>query len=89
MSYASWFVSRKIHAKQVKLTFFAAVKDKITNIYVETFGRIRTAVPATVAGIVLAVTALMGYYASQVKLSYEFSKAIPTDNPKCRDYIGF
>ena len=39
--------------------------------------------------LLLAVTALMGYYASQVKLSYEFSKAIPTDNPKYRDYIAF
>lgn len=39
--------------------------------------------------LLLAVTALMGYYASQVKLSYEFSKAIPTDNPKYRDYVAF
>ncbi len=39
--------------------------------------------------LLLAVTALMGYYASQVKLSYEFSKAIPTNNPKYKDYIAF
>ncbi len=39
--------------------------------------------------LLLAITAVMGYYASQVKLSYEFSKAIPTDNPKYRDYIAF
>ncbi len=31
----------------------------------------------------------MGYFASQVKLSYEFSKAIPTDNPKYKEYIAF
>lgn len=37
----------------------------------------------------LAVTALMGYYASRVKLSYEFSKAIPTDNPRYKEYIAF
>ncbi len=34
-------------------------------------------------------TGLMGYFASKVKLSYEFSKAIPTDNPKYQDYISF
>ena len=40
-------------------------------------------------GLLLAVTVLMGYYASQVKLSYEFSKAIPTDNPKLKEYVAF
>ena len=34
-------------------------------------------------------TAFMGYEASKVKLSYEFSKAIPTDNPKYIDYTAF
>jgi predicted RND superfamily exporter protein len=37
----------------------------------------------------LASTAVMGYYASKIKLSYEFSKAIPTDNPRYRDYVNF
>ena len=36
-----------------------------------------------------AVTAVMGYFASKVKLSYEFAKAIPTDNPKYKDYLAF
>ena len=31
----------------------------------------------------------MGYYASKVKLSYEFTRAIPTDNPKYKDYQSF
>ncbi len=39
--------------------------------------------------ILLAASGVMGYYASKVKLSYEFSKAIPTDNPKYRDYMAF
>lgn len=39
--------------------------------------------------LLLAVTALMGYYASQVKLSYEFSKAIPVNNTKYKDYVAF
>ncbi len=34
-------------------------------------------------------TAVMGYYASQIKLSYEFARAIPTDNPKFQDYQNF
>ncbi len=34
-------------------------------------------------------TGMMGYYASKVKLSYEFSKAIPTDNAKYVDYQLF
>lgn len=34
-------------------------------------------------------TAVMGFFASKVKLSYEFSKAIPTDNPKYQDYLSF
>ncbi len=38
--------------------------------------------------LVLA-TWLMGYYASKVKLSYDFSKAIPTDNPKYLEYQAF
>ena len=39
--------------------------------------------------LLLAGTVVMGYYAARVKLSYEFSKAIPTDNPKYRDYQSF
>ena len=37
----------------------------------------------------LLSTAAMGYFASKVKLSYEFSKAIPTNNPKYVDYLNF
>ena len=39
--------------------------------------------------ILLVVTAVMGFYASKVKLSYEFARAIPTDNPKYKEYISF
>ncbi len=37
----------------------------------------------------LVSTGIMGYYASKVKLSYEFSKAIPTNNAKYVDYQLF
>ena len=39
--------------------------------------------------LLLATTGLMAYYASKVKLSYEFAKAIPTDNPKYQQYLSF
>src|SRR3954447_614923 len=39
--------------------------------------------------ILLGLTVWMGFEASKVQMSYEFSKAIPTDNPKYQDYLGF
>lgn len=39
--------------------------------------------------LVLGITAFLGWQASKVKLSYEFSKAIPTDNPKYIVYQQF
>jgi predicted RND superfamily exporter protein len=39
--------------------------------------------------VLFALTGLMGFYASKVKLSYEFARAIPTDNPKYQDYVSF
>jgi uncharacterized protein len=37
----------------------------------------------------LAMTAFLGWRATKVKLSYEFAKAIPTDNPKYLAYQEF
>lgn len=37
----------------------------------------------------LAFTAFLGYKATQVQLSYDFVKAIPTDNPKYKEYLAF
>ncbi len=39
--------------------------------------------------ILFALTGLMAFYASKIKLSYEFSKAIPTNNSKYQDYLSF
>src|ERR1700730_3856693 len=39
--------------------------------------------------VIAIVTAFLGYHASQVKLSYEFSRAIPMDNPKYIEYQEF
>src|SRR3954465_5214117 len=39
--------------------------------------------------ILLADTAIMGYFAAQVKLSYEFTSAVPTDNPRYIEYQNF
>ncbi|MEO6489031.1 MAG: MMPL family transporter [Ferruginibacter sp.] len=34
-------------------------------------------------------TAIMGYFATKVKLNYEFSKAIPINNPRYQEYLAF
>jgi len=39
--------------------------------------------------ILFLVTCVMGFYASKVKLSYEFARAIPVDNPKYLAYKNF
>lgn len=39
--------------------------------------------------ILVAATAFFAWEASKVKLSYEFSKAIPTDNPKYLEFEAF
>lgn len=39
--------------------------------------------------LLLGITAYLGWQASQVKLSYEFSRAIPTDHPKYVAYQDF
>lgn len=39
--------------------------------------------------ILLACTVVMGYHASKVQMSYEFTRAIPTDNPRYQAYQAF
>jgi len=39
--------------------------------------------------ILFLATAVMAFFAGKIKLSYEFSKAIPTNNPKYQDYLSF
>jgi len=39
--------------------------------------------------LLLVATGIMGYFASKVELSYEFTKAIPTDNPRYQEYQRF
>lgn len=39
--------------------------------------------------LIIAGTIFMGWQAAQVKLSYEFSRAIPTDNPKYQSFQNF
>lgn len=39
--------------------------------------------------VLFAITVFMGFFAGKIQLSYEFSKAIPTDNPKYQDYLSF
>ena len=39
--------------------------------------------------VTIAITALLGYQGSKVQLSYDFSRAIPTDHPKYKAYLDF
>ncbi len=39
--------------------------------------------------LLAAVTATMAFFAAKVKLSYEFARAIPTDNSKYKEYKAF
>jgi predicted RND superfamily exporter protein len=39
--------------------------------------------------LLLGITLLMGYWAGQVKLSYQFSRAIPENNPVYQEYQRF
>ncbi len=39
--------------------------------------------------LLFAITGVMGYYASKVEMSYDFTAAIPTDNPRYREYQDF
>ncbi|RYZ48750.1 MAG: RND transporter, partial [Chitinophagaceae bacterium] len=39
--------------------------------------------------LLFLATAFFGYHASQVKLGYDFAKAIPTDNPKYLQFERF
>jgi len=39
--------------------------------------------------LLLLITVVMGFYAGKVKMSYEFTKSIPTDNDKYLEYKSF
>ena len=41
------------------------------------------------AAVILSITAFMGWHASKVELSYEFTRAIPSNNPKYKVYQAF
>lgn len=52
-------------------------------------GRFILAYRWILSGIIIVVTAFMSWHASKVELSYEFTKAIPSDNPKYLAYQAF
>jgi predicted RND superfamily exporter protein len=39
--------------------------------------------------LLFAATVVMAFFAAKIKMSYEFSKAIPADNLKYQDYLSF
>jgi predicted RND superfamily exporter protein len=48
---------------------------------------LRFRIPLIIALVLLTV--FMGYHASKVQMSYDFSRAIPTDHPKYKAYLEF
>jgi predicted RND superfamily exporter protein len=42
-----------------------------------------------IVAVIIIITALLSYEASKVELSYDFSRAIPTDNVKYKTYLEF
>jgi len=42
-----------------------------------------------IVALIIIITALLSYEASKVELSYDFSRAIPTDNVKYKTYLEF
>ena len=38
---------------------------------------------------IVGITGIMAYYAAQVKMSYDFIRAIPTDHPQYQSYLSF
>ena len=39
--------------------------------------------------VLFVVTVVMGFFAAKIKMSYDFSNAIPVNNPKYQDYLSF
>jgi len=39
--------------------------------------------------ILFGLTVVMAFFATKIKMSYDFSNAIPVDNPKYQDYVSF
>ena len=79
--------------KRLNLAFFAIhfpfYQPKLSFIMWQGLGKFVLKYRAALLILLFSLTALMGYFASQVKLSYEFARAIPTDNPKYKDYMAF
>jgi uncharacterized protein len=71
------------------LTFFAKIFIIKINIMWQSLAKfvIKNRIAALL--FLLITTIVLGYFASKVKLGYEFAKAVPTDNIKYKDYIAF
>jgi uncharacterized protein len=76
-----------IFPKRLKLSFFAAQQLKLA-MWVK-LGRFILANRWILLFVIVAATAFMGWHASKVELSYEFTRAIPLDNPKYQAYQAF
>src|SRR5881398_1910255 len=55
----------------------------------DALGRIVLKWKFVLLAVIALITVVFGYHASEVKISYEFAKAIPIDNPKYLEYQDF
>jgi uncharacterized protein len=80
-------VSNSVPDRMIKLRSFVS-ESKIADMWQkigEAVLRYRLALLLSVVGI----TGIMAYYAAQVKMSYDFGRAIPTDHPEFQTYQSF
>jgi predicted RND superfamily exporter protein len=75
---------KKIEGERHKILSFV----KISHMW-QALGKavLKFRIPLIIALVLLTV--FMGYHASKVQMSYDFSRAIPTDHPKYKAYLEF
>ena len=77
-------LAKKIQKERYKILSFV----KIYHMW-QALGKavLKFRIPLIISLVLL--TAFMGYHASKVQMSYDFSRAIPTDHPKYKAYLEF
>ena len=81
MSYKSYFADMTIFLFLCSLTIFSFMWQRL--------GQFILKYRLLLLLILLAITGFMAYHAGKVQLSYDFSRAIPINNPKYKAYQEF
>lgn len=72
----------------ILITFTAHIYNLYTNMW-QRLASILLKYRFVLLSMLLVVTVILGFEASKVQLSYDFVKAIPTNNPKYQEYLKF